>query len=260
MNHRTPALRTPAPRRPAGRPVARRPLLRLGLAGVAGTLLALAAPLGASAHVTVDPVSATAGSYTILTVKVPNESATAKTAKVELRLPTDTPFASVSYVPVPGWTAELVESTLPEPVDIGGSEITEAITSVVWTADPGSEIADGQLQQFALSVGPVPDTGSVTLPAIQTYTDGEVVEWIDAPDGEEPAPVVAIGDAPVEGHGAGTATATSGGDGAAATDGGATSSPGGDDVLARVLGVGGLVVGAVGIGLAVSARRRNAVG
>ena len=136
----------------------------------AGLLLALAAPLSASAHVTIDPGQAEAGSYTVVTVKVPNESETATTNRVELSLPTDTPFTSVRYVPVPGWTAELVKTTLPEPVTMGESTVTEAVTSVVWTADAGSEIGSGQLQLFPLSVGPVPDTGSVTLPADQPGT------------------------------------------------------------------------------------------
>lgn len=233
-----------------------RTLIRMSLAGITGTLLAVGIPIAASAHVRIDPADAEPGSYTILTVRVPNESATASTSTVELHLPTDTPFASVSYVPVPGWSTELVETTLPEPVAVGENEITDAVTSVIWTADPGSEIGDGQLQQFALSVGPVPDTGSVTLPATQTYADGTVVEWDDAPDGEEPAPVLAINDTPTtEDH---DAAAASGDDGntSAATES-TSPSTGSDDVLARVLGIGGLVVGAVGIVLAVTARRRT---
>ena len=222
----------------------------------AGLLLALAAPLSASAHVTIDPGQATAGSYTVVTVKVPNESETATTNRVELSLPTDTPFTSVRYVPVAGWTAELVKTTLPEPVKIGDSTVTEAVTSVVWTADAGSEIGSGQLQLFPLSVGPVPDTGSVTLPADQGYTDGSTVSWNeDGEDAEHPAPVLYINDAPPAGdhHGADAATVD-----AASTETAATAPA--DDVLARVLGIGGLVVGVVGIVLAVAARRGSARG
>ena len=218
----------------------------------AGLLLALAAPLAASAHVTIDPGQAAAGSYTVVTLKVPNESETATTDRVELSLPTDTPFTSVRYVPVAGWTAELVTTTLPEPVTIGESTITEAITSVVWTADAGSEIGAGQLQLFPLSVGPVPDTGSVTLAPDQGYTDGTTVSWNeDGDDAEHPAPVLYINDAPVaDEHAAHDATVE-----AAPADTEATPS---DDVLARVLGIAGLVVGAVGIVLAVTARRSAA--
>lgn len=231
-----------------------RTVIRMSIAGAAGLLLAVAAPLAASAHVTIDPASAEPGSYTVLTVKVPNESATASTNRVEVALPTDTPFSSVRYVPVPGWSAELVRTTLPEPVTVGDNEITEAVTSVVWTAEAGSEIGNGQLQQFELSVGPVPGTGSIELPATQTYTDGEVVEWNEeGEDAEYPAPVLYINDAPAADHHGGSGDEDHSAETTSSTD--ATSASSGDDVLARVLGIGGLIVGAVGIVLAVSARR-----
>ena len=219
----------------------------------AGILLVLAAPLSASAHVSVDPGQAAAGSYAVITVKVPNESETAATSRVELTLPADTPFTSVRYVPVAGWSAELVRTTLPEPVEVGEATVTEAVTSVVWTADAGSEIAAGELQLFPLSVGPVPDTGSISLPAEQSYTDGSVVSWSEeGDDAEHPAPVLYVNDAPAEDHHAGAA------DDDEAEVVAAASNDGGDDVLARILGIGGLVVGAVGIVLAVTARRRTA--
>jgi len=222
----------------------------------AGLLLALAAPLSASAHVTIDPGQAEPGSYTVVTVKVPNESDTASTNRVAVTLPSDTPFTSVRYVPVAGWTAELVTTTLPEPVTVGESTITEAVTSVVWTATAGSEIGAGQLQLFPLSLGPVPDTGSVALPAEQGYTDGTTVAWDESgDDAEHPAPVLYINDAPAaDHHGTATHDATA----EVAAEGGVTAaaaSDGSGDVLARVLGIGGLVVGAVGIVMAVTARR-----
>jgi uncharacterized protein YcnI len=230
------------------------------IAITAGLALAVAAPLAASAHVSVDPTQAVAGSYAVITLKVPNESETAGTTRVEVSLPTDTPFTSVRYVPVAGWTAELVTETLPEPATLGDSTITEAVTSVVWTAEPGSEIAPGQLQLFPLSVGPIPDTGSVVLPADQTYSDGSVVSWSETTeDAEYPAPVLHINDAPAEDHHGGAA-GDEGHDEAAVTTGAeGTTSASGDaasiDVLARVLGIGGLIVGVVGLVLAFSMRR-----
>ena len=91
--------------------------LSVGLIAAGSLALALSAPLAASAHVTIDDNTAEAGSFTLITFKVPNESATATTSSIELTLPSDTPFPYVSYVPVPGWTTELVRTTLPEPVD-----------------------------------------------------------------------------------------------------------------------------------------------
>ncbi|TBN57080.1 DUF1775 domain-containing protein [Glaciihabitans arcticus] len=230
-------------------------LSRAVIAVGAGTMLALAAPLAASAHVSIDPGAADPGAYIVVNVKVPNESETESTVKVEVSLPTDTPFSSVRYVPVAGWTTELVRETLPEPVKVGESEITEAVTSVVWTADAGSGIEAGQLAIFPLSLGPVPDTGSVKLSAEQTYSDGEVVSWSeDGEDAEHPAPVLYINDAaPADHHGGAAAEEEEHG---AADESDASAS--GDDVLARILAIGALVVGAVGIVLAVTARRKLA--
>jgi uncharacterized protein YcnI len=73
------------------------PVTRISAALGAGTLLAIAAPLAASAHVTINPDAAEAGSYAVVTVKVPNESDTATTTKVQLSLPEDTPFTSVRH-------------------------------------------------------------------------------------------------------------------------------------------------------------------
>jgi uncharacterized protein YcnI len=220
----------------------------------AGALLALAAPLSASAHVTVSPGEAEPGSFSLVTVRVPNESATESTTRVELTIPEATPFGYVSYVPVPGWTTELVKTTLPEPVETIYGEITEAVTSVIWTSDLGSEIVEGQIQLFPLSVGPVPDTGSIMLATDQTYSDGTVVSWSDdGEDAEHPAPVLYVNDAP----------ATDEHDAAAGGDAGTVSlssqvqaGANQPDVLARVLGIAGLAVGIVGVVFGIASRRR----
>ncbi|MFD1715943.1 YcnI family protein [Amnibacterium flavum] len=215
---------------------------------IAGGVLALAAPLAASAHVSVSPDQAEPGSYSLLTFRVPNESETAGTIALSVALPTDTPFASVSVEPVDGWTATVNRGALPEPVDQNGTEITEAATSITWQADEGTQIDPGEFQRFAISVGPVPETGSIALPATQTYSDGEVVEWADDADGEYPAPVLYVTDAPAADHHGGAAD----GDDAAADadDDSATvtaSSTSSDDGVARGLGIAALVVAALAL-------------
>jgi uncharacterized protein YcnI len=232
-----------------------RSIATFSLAAGAGLLLAIAVPLAASAHVTVAPNAAPAGSYALVTVKVPNESATAVTNRVELDLPADTPFSSVSYVPVAGWTAELVKETLPSPVKVGDNEITEAVTKIVWTADPGSEISAGQLQLFPVSLGPVPDVDKLVLAAQQSYSDGTVVSWSETgTSAEHPAPILYVNEAPASDHHA------AGGDDHSSSDS-AGDAPGAgaaaSDAVARGLGIGGLVLGAVGTVFAVTALRRR---
>ncbi|GAA4602632.1 uncharacterized protein YcnI [Actinoplanes octamycinicus] len=166
------------------------------VAAAAGLLtLALAGP--ASAHVTVNPNTATAGGYAKVSFRVPNESDTASTVKLEVNLPADQPIASVSVKPVPGWTAVAVKSKLATPIKAHDTEITEAVSKITWTAAKGSEIKPGQFQEFDVSMGALPQSGQLVFKALQTYSDGNVVRWIDEPatDGtepEQPAPVLKI--------------------------------------------------------------------
>jgi uncharacterized protein YcnI len=190
------------------RPVA----IRSAVAVAVSLALALGAPLAASAHVQVDPESAEPGGYALLTFRVPNESATATTTGVTIALPADTPFTSVSVEPIDGWSAEVVTAPLPAPVDVGGSTISEAPLSVIFTAI-GTGIGNGEFQRFTLSAGPVPDVGKVLLPVAQSYSDGSVVEWNEptSASGEEPenpAPTLYVTDAVPADQGDGAAVTT----------------------------------------------------
>jgi uncharacterized protein YcnI len=223
----------------------------------AGSLLGLALTLAgwstAEAHVRVHPDSTATGSFSALTFRVPNESATAGTVKLEVQLPQDAPFVYVSSKPVPGWTVTSTEQPLPKPVDMDGTTITKAVRTVTWTAAKGAEIAPGEYQEFSLSVGPLPAPGTVLLPAVQTYSDGTVESWDQATpasgaEPEHPAPelvVTAASAAPTPG-----ADATPGAEAASAAP----------DTTARWLGAGALAVALVGLAVALLGRRRGAGG
>jgi len=220
-----------------------------------GLALALSAPMAASAHVTFAETTATPGSYPLLTLKVPNESETAATTSVTLEFPADSPLQSVRTVPVPGWTAEVVREELSEPVQVGENEITEAVTAITWTAD-GEGIDRDQLQLFPISVGPVPEVGSLVFRAEQTYSDGSVVPW----EGED-APTIFVNDAPVDHHGGdagGDDHAEEPGDDAAEAGDSADVGDSGD-LLGPVLGSIGIVLGAAALAVALLRGRRRSV-
>ena len=151
---------------------------RGGIGLVAGLTLALAAPLAASAHVGIDPAQAEPGEPATFTFTAPNESDTASTIRLEVELPTDTPILSVRYAPLPGWTIEVVESDLPESVDV---DAEQAPTRIILTADDGNGLRPGQFLEWTVSFGPIPDTGQISFPVTETYDDGEVVEWDSTP-------------------------------------------------------------------------------
>ncbi|BCM68147.1 MULTISPECIES: YcnI family copper-binding membrane protein [Streptomyces] len=227
-------------------------------AAVAGTaVLALSAP--AFAHVTVQPEGTAAkGGYAVVDFKVPNERDDASTTKLEVTLPAGHPIASVMPQPVPGWKAEVTKSKLDKPLTMHGEKIDEAVTKVTWTAD-GKGIEPGYFQKFPLSLGALPEnTDELVFKAIQTYSNKEVVRWIEVPqegqdEPENPAPVLELSAATDDHHGSGTAEKT-----AEKTEKTAAADSGdGSDTTARVLGVVGIVIGIAGVAYGVLAGRRR---
>lgn len=208
--------------------------------GVAG--LALAIPSAATAHVTVQPPEAPAGSFTRIDVRVPNETDNANTTKVEVEMPDEFYFAS--YEPVPGWNAEIKTEKLDEPVQIEeGFDATEQVTTVTFEAD-GEGIPPGAFQDFGLSVlipGEPGDT--LTFPSIQTYDDGEVVRWVGEPDAEEPAPTVTVTEGGEDHHAAATDEDDTDHDEAAADDGEDDEDSDGLTIAALALGGLGVLLG-----------------
>ncbi len=221
----------------------------------------------ASAHVRVSSTDAAPGGFGELTFRVPNESDTASTVSLRVQVPADTPLASVSVKPVPGWTATTTTGPIDPPVEVHGTAVTEAVTEITWTADPGGGIAPGQYQTFSISAGPVPEVDELTFPTIQTYDDGMESAWIEPTlDGQEepesPAPVLALaGGDGTDAHGADTDTATDTATDPAASSSDAEASDDSDDsglaVTALVVGGLGLLAGLAGLGVALSARRRD---
>lgn len=224
-----------------------RTLARLGVTSAVAAGIMITTPLAASAHVTVRPDVAAEGAWSKLTFRVPNESDGAGTVELRVELPTDTPFRSVRVQPHPGWTAEIIREALPEPVEIGDFVLDEAVTAVTWVADDGVAIGPDEFDEFAISVGPLPAAGDYPLPATQIYDDGETVAWADAPDADHPAPMLSVTEGPEaedDGHGV---------DGASDTD----TDDEGSDGLARGLGIGGVALGAIGLGVGGNLWRRS---
>jgi uncharacterized protein YcnI len=211
---------------------------------IALAVAAFAVPGVAQAHVTLQPNKATAGGFTRLDVRVPNERDSASTTKVELQLPDG--FAFASYEPVQGWTVKVQKAKLDQPIKTDDGEVTEVVKQITWSSKQG--IPPGAFQDFGLSVqvpGKAGDT--LTFKALQTYSNGEIVRWIGPDGSDNPAPTVAVN--------AGDVAAASTPTPAPA----ATSDSGGSDtlsVIALVVGALGLAAGAAA--LAASRRRSPA--
>jgi uncharacterized protein YcnI len=171
-------------------------ILALGVVAALVALLALAGP--ASAHVTVAAPGATrGGGDQEITFRVPVEE-NRDTVGVTVQLPTDTPIASVLVAPMPGWKHTQKTAKLAKPISTDDGDITEAVSQITWTADAGQGIAPGEYGEFSIIAGQLPDADSVVFKALQTYSDGSVVRWIEtaAPgsnaEPEHPAPVLEL--------------------------------------------------------------------
>jgi uncharacterized protein len=213
----------------------------------AGSVIGLAA--AASAHITVNPSSAAAGSFAELDFRVPTESDTASTVGVEVAFPTDHPIADVLVQPKPGWTVSITKTKLATPIKTDDGNVTEAVSRITWKATAGG-LKPGQYDDFAVSAGPLPtDVGSITLPAIQTYSDGSVVSWIEpqvtgGPEPDHPAPVLTLTKASASSDGStGSGSSTP----AESTSSSSSNSP--SDGTARALGIVGIVLGVLGLGI-----------
>jgi uncharacterized protein YcnI len=215
---------------------------RVLIAGAAAVTLYLPAGTGlAWAHVHASSDNAVRGGMAIVTFEVPNESDTgAATTALTLTLPN---VASARTEAMPGWTAKLDRDAA-----------SGIVRSVTWTVAPNGGIQADQFALFRMSVQ-LPDAATVSFPATQTYSDGSIVKWDQPPlpgggEPERPAPMLTLAAGPVTPHEHHPPS------GAPANHGAQTEqSKAAADNTARLLGGVALVVGALGICLALVRRR-----
>jgi periplasmic copper chaperone A len=226
-----------------GSPRLGRTATRVGLV-VCGAGFGLVALAGtAFAHVTVTPASAAQGSTAELTFKVPNEETSAATIELQVQVPTAQPIAQFLVKPVPGWTATVQTVKLATPVTTDDGSFTTAVSEVTWT---GGKILPGQYQDFSISADPLPSgVSQLVFKAVQTYSNGDVVRWIDLPQAGQPQPA----------HPAPILTLTPAGADADAGTSAQVDPPAaaGSDSGAVALGAAGLAAGLLGLVLGGSA-------
>jgi uncharacterized protein len=227
-------------------------VFRRGLVASSVAILVLLLAVPASAHVTVQPPTATQGGFATEVFQVPNERDDANTVQLEVEFPTDHPIAFVSVEPVPGWTAKVEKSTLAKPIKSDDGDVTEAVSKITWS---GGQILPGNFQRFPVSMGPLPEVPSLEFKAAQTYSSGEVVRWIEPRTGgaepEHPAPLLTLTKASETDA---SKTASSSKTTGVVPKNVATS----DDVdSAKTIGIIGVVVGGLGLILAIAALARK---
>jgi periplasmic copper chaperone A len=165
----------------------------------AGLLVALASlTLGAgaaSAHVTVQPNEAVAGSYFQMVFVVPHGCDGSATVALRVKVPDG--VLSVKPQMKPGWTVEIKKKALDQPQTVAhGKTVSETVDEVSWRGGP---LPDNLYDSFGLMMK-LPDTPGQPLyfPVVQECEQG-VHRWIEIPASgqnrdelREPAPVVRL--------------------------------------------------------------------
>jgi len=174
------------------RRTARRAALLVG----AGLVTSAALTGAAYAHVEITPDSVPGGEDAVIAFSVPTESDNASTVALKVLLPQNRPIAEVATTPMPGWRVTTTTRTLAKPIEVEGEKLKSVVSQVTWKAT-GAGIAPGQYQQFALSLGPLPGSGTLVFNAVQTYSDGTVVNWNEVSadksvEPEHPAPTLTL--------------------------------------------------------------------
>lgn len=202
---------------------------------------ALVVPGTAAAHITLQPSASRPAELQRYRLIVPNESETAATTGVDLRLPAGITLTFVEAAP--GWRTKVVRS---------GSEVGQ----IRWRA--GRVPPGGYAELHFIARNPV-KTGTVQFKALQRYDDGTVVRWIGASSSETPAPTTrlsesAVPDDVVSTHGQ---TVPAGARPAVAATGSAQATQSDRDTLTLVIAIAAAMIAAAALALQLTRRRRS---
>jgi periplasmic copper chaperone A len=210
----------------------------------------------ASAHVTVSPSSLPRGADdAILTFRVPNESTTAGVVGLHIQFPLAHPIVVLNPEAGSGWTVVVHSTVLPKPITTDDGTFTSTVSEIDWS---GGSIPVGQFGEFnVLAQGLPKDTDRLIFKAVQLYSDGTTVNWIQvptnaAPDPEHPAPTLVL---TAPGHatsGQGT-SGTADSSASASTSASAGSVSGGTSSFDNGLAVAAIILAALAIAVAVLA-------
>ncbi len=155
---------------------------------------ALIAPASVQAHISLHPNTIPAGAFATLDVRVPGEQEGAYVKQVDVLFPAG--FTGVDYENVPGWSTRVIEEKLSTPIKEDGETIDTEVSQIVWTwTGPLGKVSDNQFINLPLSLAIPENTSGKSLEfrTVQTYSNGQVVHWIDPSlTAEHPSPRINV--------------------------------------------------------------------
>jgi len=132
------------------------------ISGFLAVIAVVALPAAAFAHVVVTPKEASPAQRLVFNVSVPNEKAVAVT-NLKVLVPDE--VTSVIPTSKDGWTITTTKNTDSE------------VTSITWAGT----IPAGERQDFSFSAQAPATPTEIAWKAYQTYADGSIVHWDQAP-------------------------------------------------------------------------------
>ncbi len=164
-------------------------------AAAAAAVFACCAAPAARAHVTLEyPVASAGGSYKA-TFRIGHGCGASATRQVVVQIPAGVRGAKPMVKP--GWSAEVVKTSLAQPESRHGRAVTEDVVRITWTAKtPGDVLPADQYDEFSL-VATLPEAASTLYwPVSQVCLDGRL-DWTEVPAagqraGELKAPAAAL--------------------------------------------------------------------
>lgn len=167
--------------------------MKRAVAGIV-TIAALMLPVQAQAHISLHPNTIPAGAFATIDVRVPGEQEGAYVKKIDMLFPPG--FTSAEYENVPGWSIKVISQKLATPIQTDSGPVNEEVSQVIWTwTGPLGRVNDNQFIELPLSLA-IPDNfagQALQFKTVQTYSNGQVVHWIDPTlDAEHPAPTINI--------------------------------------------------------------------
>ncbi|MFT8245138.1 YcnI family protein [Roseomonas sp. BN140053] len=160
----------------------RRTLLAASAFGAA--LLAVAAPLPAAAHVTLDRSEMPADSSLRITLRVPHGCEGAATTGIRVQIPAE--LREVKPMPLAGWTLNTVLGDVAVASAGEHGAPTAPVREVSWR---GGNLPDAFYGEFVMRVRtPAEPGGTLVFPIVQECENGKVARWIErrAAGGPEP--------------------------------------------------------------------------
>lgn len=147
-------------------------------------------PAAASAHISMHPNAIPQGAFATMNVRVPNEEDSASISSVRIKLPDG--VLSAQGQPPAGWRFQAKTRKLDTPVKTDDGTISTEVTEVDFT---GGDTPPGQFVNLPLTLS-LPDSakagGVVSFPAVQSYSNRDVVRWIGPAEDEHPSPTIDV--------------------------------------------------------------------